>query len=113
VKTRHDQLAQFAQRVFDDMSAASAPGKYFVNIIPQLRYLPDWFPGTTFKKDGRRVMQQINKLREETYQATLNAMVGRADEHANVLSHIVYRMMELLKVVSCLIMWRNYGACWT
>jgi hypothetical protein len=77
VKTRHDQLAQFAEKAFSDLNVVSAPGKYFVNAIPQLRHLPDWFPGTAFKEDGRRVMQQINKVREETYQATLNAMVRR------------------------------------
>jgi hypothetical protein len=77
VKTRHDQLAQFAKKAFDDLGTASAPGKYFVNVIPQLRHLPDWFPGTTFKKDGLRVVQHLDKVREETYQGTLNAMVRR------------------------------------
>lgn len=70
-------MAQFAEKAFVDLAAASAPGKYFVNAIPQLRYLPDWFPGATFKKDARMVMQQIGKLRKESYQATLNAMVSR------------------------------------
>ncbi|XP_006459503.1 hypothetical protein AGABI2DRAFT_116470 [Agaricus bisporus var. bisporus H97] len=74
VKTHHDQLVRFAEKVFNDLSAVSAPGKYLVNIIPQLRYLPDWFPGTGFKKDAHEILQALDTLREEPYQATLNTM---------------------------------------
>jgi hypothetical protein len=83
VKTRRDQWALFAEQTFSDLGVASAPGKYMVNIIPQLRFLPDWFPGTRFKEDARIVMGRINKLREESYQATLNAIVRQTDEYAN------------------------------
>lgn len=79
MKIRHDPLARFAEKAFSDLTIASGPGKYLVNIIPQLRYLPDWFPGTSFKKDARKILQQIDKLREEPYQATLDAMVGHTD----------------------------------
>ncbi|XP_006459505.1 hypothetical protein AGABI2DRAFT_116472 [Agaricus bisporus var. bisporus H97] len=73
-KTRRDPLVGFAEKTFNDLAAASAPGKYLVNIIPQLKYLPDWFPGTGFKREARKIVREVDKMREEPYQATIDAM---------------------------------------
>ncbi|KAF7771771.1 hypothetical protein Agabi119p4_6082 [Agaricus bisporus var. burnettii] len=73
VKTRHDRFVRFAEKTFNDLAAATAPGKYLVNIIPQLQFLPDWFPGTGFIRVAREIVPELDKLREEPYQATLDA----------------------------------------
>ncbi|XP_006459514.1 hypothetical protein AGABI2DRAFT_201852 [Agaricus bisporus var. bisporus H97] len=89
VKTRHDRLVQFSEKTFTDLAAVAAPGRYLVNIIPQLRYLPDWFPGTGFKKDARDILREVKILREEPYQATLNAMVrSRVLQHCFVSENV-------------------------
>ncbi|XP_006459501.1 cytochrome P450 [Agaricus bisporus var. bisporus H97] len=73
-KTQRDPLVEFAEKTFNDVAVASAPGKYLVNIIPQLKYLPDWFPGTGFKREARDIIREVETMREEPYQATLDAM---------------------------------------
>ncbi|EKM78860.1 hypothetical protein AGABI1DRAFT_129140 [Agaricus bisporus var. burnettii JB137-S8] len=88
VKTRHDQLVRFAEKTFNNLAAATAPGKYLVNIIPQLRFLPEWFPGAGFKRVARGILQDLDKLREEPYQATLDAMDEGAIQNCLVSENV-------------------------
>jgi cytochrome P450 len=39
-------------QVMDDFSEASIPGKWLVDSLPFLQYLPTWLPGMTFKRLG-------------------------------------------------------------
>nr|CAC85300.1 cytochrome P450 [Agaricus bisporus] len=88
VKTRHDRLVRFAEKTFNDLAASTAPGKYLVNIIPQLQYLPDWFPGTEFKRVALKTAEELDKLREEPYQAVLIAMVGHVVQNCLVSDNV-------------------------
>ncbi|KAJ7741977.1 cytochrome P450, partial [Mycena maculata] len=36
--------------VLDQFAIAAAPGKWLVDFLPILKYLPSWFPGTQYKK---------------------------------------------------------------
>ncbi|KAJ7102834.1 cytochrome P450 [Mycena epipterygia] len=45
-----DKFLVLAQRVMASFSAATQPGAWAVDIIPWLRHLPSWIPGTAFKK---------------------------------------------------------------
>ncbi|KAJ2919372.1 hypothetical protein MD484_g983, partial [Candolleomyces efflorescens] len=47
------------------VAEAGAPGKYLVNCIPALRYVPSWCPGTTFK----RVFRELARLSDLTLHA--------------------------------------------
>ena len=45
-----DPVVMVADKALAQFSRSSVPGAYLVDIIPALRYLPDWFPGTEFKQ---------------------------------------------------------------
>lgn len=44
------------------ISDASTPGAYLVDLIPALKYLPEWFPGTSFLQIGKEGRQTIADL---------------------------------------------------
>ncbi|KAF9447962.1 cytochrome P450 [Macrolepiota fuliginosa MF-IS2] len=72
---RHkDPLVLFAEDVFAGTNVAGAPGKYLVNIIPALKYIPDWMPGANFKRVARELRNETNRLVEEAYEMTRRSM---------------------------------------
>ncbi|KAF4450449.1 hypothetical protein F53441_6448 [Fusarium austroafricanum] len=49
-----DPLAVLIERMMQDASTAAAPLTWAVDLIPALRYLPEWFPGTSFHTAARK-----------------------------------------------------------
>ncbi len=64
-----------AEEYFTDLTAAGAPGKYLVNVIPMLKHVPDWMPGATFKKAAQKIRKQMFETMELPYEGTLKIMV--------------------------------------
>nr|BED43016.1 cytochrome P450 monooxygenase [Trametes versicolor] len=51
----------------ETLEAIVVPGKYPVEVIPALQYLPTWMPGARFKKDIGDVREKVLKARWELY----------------------------------------------
>jgi len=49
VSTDDDAFVKLAEDGVNAFSDATTPGKYMVEFLPWLNYLPDWFPGAGFK----------------------------------------------------------------
>ncbi|EIW53604.1 CyP450 monooxygenase [Trametes versicolor FP-101664 SS1] len=64
-------IAEDAMQTFSD---AFVPGKYLVETFPLLRFLPSWFPGTKFKREGTAWTSVVNRLRDTPWDATVAAM---------------------------------------
>lgn len=64
-----------AEEYFATLMGAAAPGKYFVNILPVLKHIPDWMPGATFKQAAREIRQKTSNIIEFPYQEALKLMV--------------------------------------
>ncbi|KAG5651973.1 hypothetical protein H0H81_006747 [Sphagnurus paluster] len=62
-----DSLVALAEKATLEFSLASAPGAFFVDFLPALRYLPDWFPGAGFKKTAKAWRQTAEVLVNEPY----------------------------------------------
>ncbi|UKZ78143.1 hypothetical protein TrVFT333_005877 [Trichoderma virens FT-333] len=60
-----DPLIQLMQDVMTNLSLAFVPLSWAVDFIPAIRYLPDWFPGTGFKKTARK-WKSINEAVTKT-----------------------------------------------
>ncbi len=56
---REDPLVTQADLAIEQFSAASMPGDWLVDTIPMLRHLPDWMPGTGFKRTAREWGQTV------------------------------------------------------
>ncbi|KAF9033182.1 cytochrome P450 [Panaeolus papilionaceus] len=50
VAEKDDLLVAIADDVLGYFSAGTAPGGFWVNVIPALKYIPEWFPGGGFKR---------------------------------------------------------------
>lgn len=75
VKHMDDPYIKLAQRAIGLLNDASGPGKYLVDVIPWLKYIPDWFPGAKFKRDAKEWRKVTEEFKESPFQATKQDMV--------------------------------------
>ncbi|KAJ8126114.1 hypothetical protein O1611_g7525 [Lasiodiplodia mahajangana] len=48
-----DPLVQLVDEALEQFALSTVPGSWFVDIIPALKYVPEWVPGTGWKKIAR------------------------------------------------------------
>ncbi|KAJ7339879.1 cytochrome P450 [Mycena albidolilacea] len=85
----NDPYLKLAHQSMHDLAAACVPGKYLVDAIPVLKYIPTWFPGAGFKRDARKwsqATQQYVELPFEEAKRKIAAGVSRASFISQVLS---------------------------
>ncbi|KIJ07546.1 hypothetical protein PAXINDRAFT_19268 [Paxillus involutus ATCC 200175] len=59
-----DPLVELAHTANSQLSMASAPGLYYVDIIPFLKYIPSWLPGAGFKRRAKEYAAVLHDLVE-------------------------------------------------
>lgn len=57
-----DPLINLVNKFMHEFSIASVPGAWLVDTIPWLQYLPDWVPGTGFKKTARAYTKTLDDV---------------------------------------------------
>ncbi|KAI4651751.1 hypothetical protein J4E93_001947 [Alternaria ventricosa] len=62
-----DPLVDVAGQAMAEFADASVPGKWPVDVMPFLRFLPDWCPGTGFKRTARQMAKTLIRTAEEPY----------------------------------------------
>ncbi|KAF8210916.1 cytochrome P450 [Mycena galopus ATCC 62051] len=50
VQTQDDPFIALARDAIHTAADASVPGRFLVDVVPALRYIPEWFPGAGFKR---------------------------------------------------------------
>ena len=51
------------------------PGAFLVDIIPILKYVPEWFPGANFQRKAALMRKYAAMIRNTTFAATEELMV--------------------------------------
>ncbi|PSR74371.1 hypothetical protein PHLCEN_2v9879 [Hermanssonia centrifuga] len=74
---KEDPLVKIAEEAMQGFSRASEPGAFLVDTIPQLKYLPEWFPGAGFKTTARRMRKDLERLYNVPYEFVKDQMVRR------------------------------------
>lgn len=69
-KDEGDKLTDLIERVFLEGTVFFKPGCALVNVIPWLKYLPSWMPGTGYRELGRKMNQEFTASRDIPYAFT-------------------------------------------
>ncbi|KAF5963181.1 oxidoreductase [Fusarium bulbicola] len=64
---KEDSLISMVDQAMDDVAAAGVPGAFLVDILPILRYVPDWVPGASFKRLAKKWSSELDDLSEKPY----------------------------------------------
>ncbi|KAJ7251425.1 cytochrome P450, partial [Mycena rebaudengoi] len=65
----NDPYVKTAEAVIDAMAQAAIPGRYLVDVIPILKYVPAWFIGAGFKRQARETKKLTDKMVQLPFQA--------------------------------------------
>ncbi|EJD08416.1 cytochrome P450 [Fomitiporia mediterranea MF3/22] len=90
---KSDPMVQLGEEALVQFSLAAQAGTWLVDVLPFLRFLPDWLPGMTFKRTAERFAHVASALIEKPHAFTKQQMargVARPsltqqllDEHKN------------------------------
>ncbi|THU76453.1 cytochrome P450, partial [Dendrothele bispora CBS 962.96] len=65
-----DPFLRQSTRVMDDFSKTTEAGAWIVDMIPQLKYMPSWMPGSGFLKTARDVRSNYEAVIKKLFQWT-------------------------------------------
>ncbi|KAH8799191.1 cytochrome P450 [Flagelloscypha sp. PMI_526] len=63
----NDEFVRIAEEAQLAMVSAAQPGAYLVDVIPILKYVPEWFPGAGFKTVARKGWELAQDLRNQPF----------------------------------------------
>ncbi|KIK64105.1 hypothetical protein GYMLUDRAFT_40354 [Collybiopsis luxurians FD-317 M1] len=62
-----DPFVTLADKATEQFALSTSPGGFLVNLIPFLQYIPDWVPGTAFKKTAKEWSATLNEMVDLPY----------------------------------------------
>ena len=75
VNEGHDDYVDLIQRANSNFNRAGTPGAFLVDVLPFLKYLPEWLPGTGFLALAREWKKVTVESAEVPYAFTKKQMV--------------------------------------
>ncbi|KAJ6571315.1 cytochrome P450 [Mycena capillaripes] len=69
-----DPYVSLAYEAVETLSNAGVPGKYLVDSLPILKYVPSWFPGASFKRDAEEWKKLSQRLADMPFAETKRQM---------------------------------------
>jgi hypothetical protein len=76
IRPSNDPWINLAERMLRITTEAAVPGKYMVDIIPALKYVPEWFPGAGFQKIGKEGRRIVNNFIDQVYDTAVQEIVS-------------------------------------
>jgi hypothetical protein len=71
----NDPYIKIAEEAIGAMAELMIPGAFLVDIIPILKYVPEWFPGAKFQSKAAMIRKHAARIRNTTFAATEESMV--------------------------------------
>ena len=75
-KDHYDEALALAMEGEKIISQALVPGKYLVESLPILRYIPSWFPGARFQREAATWRHTWGLMRNKTFDDSIAKMVS-------------------------------------
>ncbi|KAJ5924644.1 hypothetical protein N7466_008831 [Penicillium verhagenii] len=75
-----DPLVNLADLALEQFSKAVVPGAWLVDMIPALKYIPEWAPGAGFKKTANYYLQTLRKLTDDPLKFTKYQMSKKSHQ---------------------------------
>ncbi|KAF8960427.1 cytochrome P450 [Flammula alnicola] len=76
IQESNDPYVNLAEKAVDSVTQAVIPGAFLVDLMPILRYVPEYFPGAGFQKKAKAWRQIQEDFRELPFKATLQNMAS-------------------------------------
>ncbi|KAF8507777.1 cytochrome P450 [Gautieria morchelliformis] len=74
VRDKGDPYIETAEKAMSHLGTAAIPGAFLVDVLPLLKYVPEWFPGAGFRKTARQWREDITKMNVVPFEAVKKAL---------------------------------------
>lgn len=71
---KNDRYIVIAEQALAGMAEAANPGAFLVDLLPILKFIPEWMPGAGFKQKARKWKDAVYEMRDAPYESTLRAI---------------------------------------
>lgn len=78
----------------DHQFTAQVQGRFWVDYVPFLKYLPTWLPGMGWKKQGLQWRKEVDTLYRELWDATKAKGVEDGDRHPCLVESLLKNQMH-------------------
>lgn len=94
--SKNDHIVTMANTVMEEFSHATSPGAWMVDLIPWLKYLPEWMPGAGFKKTAKIYRDHLLQNVKDPYNFVRDQMAHGNDDVSYVAGLIqdVHRKID-------------------
>ena len=75
IRPYDDPLIAIAEEAVEGAAELVIDGPFLVDILPILKYVPDWFPGAKFQRNAAMMRTQAENIRNAPFAATKKLMV--------------------------------------
>ncbi|KAF7343357.1 Cytochrome P450 [Mycena venus] len=93
--TDNDEFVRIAEAAQLAMVSAARPDAYLVDLLPILKYVPEWFPGASFQKVAREGRELSQELQNKPFAWALNQF-----KEGNALPSFFKDLMEHREIAS-------------
>ena len=76
IKEKNDPHIEIAKKALSTFNEAAVPNNFLVNVIPVLRFVPDYFPGAGFKAKAKYWTTYQEDLRNLPFQRAIDNTVN-------------------------------------
>lgn len=76
VKEGKDEMVNLVDLAMENFSTATSPGAFVVDVLPILRHIPSWFPGSGFKRIAAAWKKTFENLLDEPFNFVKKQMVS-------------------------------------
>ncbi|KAF5019368.1 hypothetical protein F66182_8618 [Fusarium sp. NRRL 66182] len=83
-----DVLVDMAGEAMNNFAVAAVPGAFLVDIMPFLRHVPDWVPGTGWKRLAREWGSELQEVVEKPY-AFVKHQLAQGKQDSSFLTHLL------------------------
>ncbi|KAK0436559.1 cytochrome P450 [Armillaria borealis] len=88
IQEENDPFIELAERTMSQFSLSTASGGFLVNLVPILTRVPDWLPGTGFKRTAREWASTLNDFVEKPYEYVKQEMAAGTARHSLTSSQL-------------------------
>ncbi|KAG0691872.1 cytochrome P450 [Suillus ampliporus] len=71
-----DKLVELADQANGQLSITTAPGRFYVDIIPLFKYIPSWMPGATFKRSASFYADTLRQMMESAHEYPMHQIAA-------------------------------------
>lgn len=83
IKRFNDPWINLAELTLHTTTEAAVVGRYLVDIIPALKYVPEWMPGAKFQKTAKEGRKIVNDFFDRLYDAAVQEIVSHSNFNQN------------------------------